>query len=91
MLVLSRQLNESIVIDGGIVVTIVDIRGDRVRLGIEAPPEVAVHRREVQERLLCQSRQRESLSPCASDVPASVGPPSPTDPPAVNPSIGAVR
>jgi carbon storage regulator len=51
MLVLSRKRNESIVIDGNIVVTIVDIRGDKVRLGIEAPKEVPIHRSEVYEAL----------------------------------------
>ena len=47
MLVLSRKKNESIVIGDSIVVTVVEIRGDRVRLGIEAPREIAVHRKEV--------------------------------------------
>jgi carbon storage regulator len=47
MLVLSRQCDESIVIAENIVVTIVDIRGDKVRLGIKAPAEVPVHRSEV--------------------------------------------
>ncbi len=47
MLVLSRKKNESIVIDGCIVVTIVEIKGDKVRLGIDAPKEVPVHRSEV--------------------------------------------
>ncbi len=47
MLVLSRKKNESIVIDDKIVITIVEIRGDKVRLGIEAPKEVPVHREEV--------------------------------------------
>jgi carbon storage regulator len=47
MLVLSRKKNESIVIDEHIVITIVEIRGDKVRLGIEAPKEVPVHRAEV--------------------------------------------
>ncbi len=47
MLVLSRKKNESIVINNDIVVTVVEIRGDKVRLGIVAPKEVPVHRQEV--------------------------------------------
>lgn len=47
MLVLSRKKNESIVIDDRIVLTVVEIRGDKVRLGIEAPREVPVHRKEI--------------------------------------------
>jgi len=51
MLVLSRQRDESIIIGDNIVVTIVDIRGDKVRLGIDAPSEIPVHRREVFEAI----------------------------------------
>ena len=51
MLVLSRKCNEKIVIDEKIVVTIIDIRGDKVRIGIEAPKEVPIHRSEVYEAL----------------------------------------
>lgn len=47
MLVLSRKVNERIVIRDDIVITIVDVRGDRVRIGIEAPKDVPVHRQEV--------------------------------------------
>lgn len=47
MLVLSRMRDQSIVISDNIIVTVVDIRGDKVRLGIEAPHEIPVHRREV--------------------------------------------
>ena len=47
MLVLSRKKNESIVIDDDITIVVVEIRGDKVRLGVEAPKEVPVHRREV--------------------------------------------
>jgi carbon storage regulator len=47
MLVLSRKNNESIVIDGGIKITIVEIRGNTIRLGIEAPREVGVMREEL--------------------------------------------
>lgn len=51
MLVLSRKKNESIVIDDKITIVIVDIRGDKVRLGIDAPKEVSVHRREIFEAI----------------------------------------
>ena len=47
MLVLSRKKNESIVINDDITITVIEIRGDKVRLGVEAPKEVPVHRREV--------------------------------------------
>lgn len=47
MLVLTRKVNESIVINEDVSVLVVEVRGDRVRLGIEAPKNVAVHRKEV--------------------------------------------
>ena len=47
MLVLSRKFNESIVIDGGIKITVVEIRGNSIRLGIEAPKEIGVMREEL--------------------------------------------
>jgi len=51
MLVLSRKKNESIVINSDIVITVVEIRGDKVRLGINAPKNVPVHRQEVYEAI----------------------------------------
>ena len=51
MLVLSRKKNESIVIDDNITIVVVEIRGDKVRLGVEAPKEVGVHRREVYDAI----------------------------------------
>jgi carbon storage regulator len=51
MLVLSRKRDERIVIGDNIVITVVDVRGDKVRLGIEAPSEVPVHRQEVLEAM----------------------------------------
>lgn len=51
MLVLSRQRDESIFIGDNIKITVVDIRGDKVRLGIEAPTEIPVHRQEVYEAI----------------------------------------
>jgi carbon storage regulator len=57
MLVLSRNRDEQVVIGDTIVVTIVDIRGDKVRLGVEAPKEVPVHRREVYEAIQRENRK----------------------------------
>jgi carbon storage regulator len=51
MLVLSRKLNEKIVINNVVTVTVVEIRGDKVRLGIVAPKDVPVHRQEVYEAI----------------------------------------
>ncbi len=47
MLVLSRQVNQSIMIGDEIEITVVDIKGDKVRIGIRAPSRIAVHRKEV--------------------------------------------
>ena len=51
MLVLSRKLNESIVINDKVVVTVLGVKGDRVRIGIDAPGEIPVHRQEVFEKM----------------------------------------
>ena len=51
MLVLSRKKNESIVINNDITIVVVEIRGDKVRLGVEAPKEIPVHRREVYDAI----------------------------------------
>ncbi|QVL32257.1 carbon storage regulator CsrA [Telmatocola sphagniphila] len=51
MLVLSRKKNESIVINNEITVTVIEIRGDKVRLGIVAPKDVPVHRQEVMDAI----------------------------------------
>ncbi len=61
MLVLSRQAGERVIIDGKIEVTIIDIRADRVKLGIVAPPEVAVHREEVFRRIVASAVPARSL------------------------------
>ena len=51
MLVLSRKLNESIIVDGNIRITIVGIRGNHVRVGIEAPDSIPIIREEMRDRL----------------------------------------
>ena len=63
MLVLSRQRDESIIIGDNIVITIVDVRGDKVRLGIDAPREVSVHRREVYEAIQRENQQAAQIRP----------------------------
>ena len=63
MLVLSRQRDESIMIGDSIVVTIVDIRGDKVRLGINAPSEIPVHRQEVYEAIQRENRKAAQVRP----------------------------
>jgi carbon storage regulator len=63
MLVLSRQRDESIIIGDNIVVTIVDVRGDKVKLGIEAPQDVSVHRREVYEAIRRENQLAAKLRP----------------------------
>lgn len=51
MLVLSRKRDERIVIGGNIVITVIEVRGDKVRLGIEAPADVPVHRQEIYDAI----------------------------------------
>ena len=59
MLVLSRQKDESIVIGDDVEITIVDVRGDKVRLGIIAPREISVHRKEVYEAIQREKAQKQ--------------------------------
>lgn len=68
MLVLSRQRDESIMIGDDVEITIVDVRGEKVRLGINAPPHVPVHRKEVYEAI---KREKEAA--------AKGGPPGPVE------------
>jgi len=60
MLVLSRQKDESIIIGDNVEVTIVDIRGDKVRLGITAPKSIPVHRREVYEAIQREKAEKKA-------------------------------
>ena len=63
MLVLSRQKDESIIIGDNVEITIVDIRGDKVRLGITAPKDVPVHRREVYEAIQREKAEHKPAEP----------------------------
>ena len=71
MLVLSRKKNESIVINNDITIVVVEIRGDKVRLGVEAPKEVPVHRREVYEAI--KRSDAENADKKAPSEPESAG------------------
>jgi carbon storage regulator len=51
MLVLTRKMNESVVINDNITIVVVEIRGDKVRLGIEAPKDITVHRKEIHDAI----------------------------------------
>jgi carbon storage regulator len=69
MLVLSRQRDESIIIGDDIKITIVDIRGDKVRLGIEAPTSIPVHRQEVYEAIQRENQQSSGDGPAPGSRP----------------------
>jgi carbon storage regulator len=78
MLVLSRQRDETIMIGDDIEVTVVDIRGDKVRLGINAPKEISVHRKEVYDAIRRENRaaaqvKPEDLSGLGKIIPKSPG------------------
>ena len=60
MLVLSRQKDESIMIGDEVEITIVDVRGDKVRLGITAPKNIPVHRREIYDAIQREKAQKDS-------------------------------
>lgn len=79
MLVLTRKLGENIRIGDTIKVTVLEIRGTQVKLGVDAPPEVIVHREEIYERIQEESRRASGASPMeikkASEVLRKVKPP----------------
>ena len=77
MLVLSRQRDETIMIGDEVEITVVDIRGDKVRLGITAPRHIQVHRKEVYEAIKRENQQAANLKP--KDVSNIVGPKPATD------------
>lgn len=74
MLVLSRKKNESIVINDDITIVVVEIRGDKVRLGVEAPKEVPVHRREVFDAIHRNEPLAGEKTATKSDNPETVDP-----------------
>jgi cytosine/creatinine deaminase len=77
MLVLARQRNQAIVIGDDIEVSIIDIRGDKVRVGVDAPRSVSVHRKEIYEQIRKENQQAAEVKP--EDVAAVIS--SPQNPP----------
>jgi cytosine/creatinine deaminase len=73
MLVLTRQRDQSIIIGDDITISVVDIRGDKVRLGIAAPRHVTVHRKEIYDEIRAQNQDSANLTP--QDVAAILSPP----------------
>lgn len=71
MLVLSRKRNESVVINDQIVVTVLEVRGDKVRLGIQAPRDVPIHRSEI----LAAIQQAEAVNTVSADQTPDLGTP----------------
>ncbi|MBM97975.1 MAG: carbon storage regulator [Planctomycetaceae bacterium] len=67
MLVLSRHRDESIMIGDNIVITVVDVRGDKVRLGIDAPTDIPVHRQEVYDAIQREKNANKDAAVSDSD------------------------
>ena len=63
MLILTRKLGENIRIGDKVKITILDIKGGQVKLGIDAPPHIAVHREEIYERIREENRRASNVSP----------------------------
>lgn len=80
MLVLSRQRDETIMIGDDVEITVVDIRGDKVRLGITAPRHIQVHRKEVYEAIKRENQQAAGLKPGDVNDAIQGGPKAPPDP-----------
>jgi carbon storage regulator len=77
MLVLSRQRDETIMIGDDIEVTVVDIRGDKVRLGINAPKEISVHRKEVYDAIKKENKAAAQVKPEDLSGLGKIGPKGP--------------
>ena len=74
MLVLSRQRDESIMIGDNVEIIIVDVRGDKVRLGITAPKEIPVHRREIYDAIQREKKEKEESQKKQEEKPQTSQP-----------------
>lgn len=90
MLVLSRQRDETIMIGDDIEITVVDIRGDKVRLGICAPTRIAVHRKEVYDAIRCENERAARVDSAELDSLAQTIRPGPQRVAATNKASGLI-
>ena len=84
MLILTRRVGESIVVGDDVTVTVFEVRGDAVRIGIDAPRSVQVHRQEVYDEL--QAANQQAVSPSDAAVDALAGALAPPPEPAADPA-----
>ncbi len=77
MIVISRKKNESLVINNDIIITVIEIRGDKVRLGVQSPKEVPVHRQEVYDAIKRYSEQPQASSVTVEPQALPAEPPPP--------------
>ena len=80
MLVLSRQRDETIIIGDDIEITVVDIRGDKVRLGVSAPKSISVHRKEVYDAIRRENREAAQVKPEDLSALGKLAPPKSASP-----------
>ncbi len=59
MLILTRRISESVIIGDDVKITVLGVKGSQVRLGIDAPKDVSVHREEIYERILSEQGDKE--------------------------------
>lgn len=69
MLILARKVGQNIIIGGEIEITVVEVRGDQVRLGITAPRSIPVHRKELLEQVAAENVQAAGTAQAAADIP----------------------